>query len=93
MHWHAGYSLSQTVFTCLYVHHLNRIISDAHILRYAKEAFDEAHPVKLISLVLRAGITGMVKCCELAYRELIKGNVHEVCEYVPGTRLEFTITQ
>ena len=78
MHWHAGNALAQTVYTCLYMHRL-ATIEHASIPRDARTKFEERGlPVELVSLVIRSGVMGMVKCCDLAYRELVKGNVHDV---------------
>ena len=33
--------------------------------------------------VLLTAVLGMVKCCDLAYRELMKGNVHDVSRFPP----------
>ena len=78
MAWHFGCSLAQTVYTCLYVHHLEFI--NPALLSFADPPLQrtEERPLELTSLVIRAGVLGLVKCCDKAYRELDKGNVHDV---------------
>lgn len=81
MHWHAGNALAQTVYTCLYIPHIGAISPEYLRLQdLSAKGFDETRPLKLISLVVRAAVLGMVKCCDLAYRELIRGNVHDVSD-------------
>ena len=78
MEWHAGYTLPQTVHTCMYMHHLD-VIDPQHLNRFLHLVpWTKERPSKLISLVVRAAALGMVKCCDLAFRELAKGNVFEV---------------
>lgn len=78
MHWHAGNALAQTVYTCLYMHHLSTISPD-FIAQKQMARFQQAGlPLELVSVVLRSGVMGLIKCCDLAYRELSKGNVHDV---------------
>ncbi|KAL5490669.1 MAK10 [Sanghuangporus weigelae] len=79
MHWHAGNALAQTVYTCLYMHHLAMIDIDSIPSEARRRFFDRGLPIQLTSLIIRSGVMGMVKCCDLAYRELVKGNVHD-CE-------------
>ncbi|ESK85192.1 amino-acid n-acetyltransferase subunit [Moniliophthora roreri MCA 2997] len=74
MEWHSANSLSHTVFTLLYVHHLGTI--DPDMLPYAIDA-DPARPLGLITVVLRAFVCAMLKCCDLSWRELTKGGLHD----------------
>ncbi|EJD06227.1 uncharacterized protein FOMMEDRAFT_166473 [Fomitiporia mediterranea MF3/22] len=92
MHWHAGNALAQTVYTCLYMHHLSTINHDVIHPRALAAFTDKRLPVQLISLVIRAGMIGMVKCCDLAYRELIKGNVHD-CEDWQGEKSDTSLLE
>lgn len=39
---------------------------------------DPKRPVQLLALVLKAAIYGLLKSCDLAWRELTKGYVNEV---------------
>ena len=81
MEWHAGYTLPQTVYTCMYMHHLE-VIDAEHLNRFHDIVpWSKARPSKLVSLVIRAATFGMVKCCDLAFRELVKGNVYEVSAF------------
>ncbi|KAI5117409.1 hypothetical protein M0805_004631 [Coniferiporia weirii] len=90
MHWHAGNSLAQTVFTCLYMHHLSTISPDYITSDCVSKFTLSGLPLELVSVVVRAGVMAMVKCCDLAYRELIKGNVHD-CEDWQGDKSEIPL--
>ncbi|KAJ7119014.1 Mak10 subunit, NatC N-terminal acetyltransferase-domain-containing protein [Mycena epipterygia] len=74
MLWHAGNTLAHTVFTCLYA----LVISEIHPddLPYGLNT-DALRPPELIPVVLRALICGLLKCCDLSWRELSKGHVHD----------------
>jgi hypothetical protein len=75
MLWHAGNTLAHTVFTCLYA----LVVSELHpdMLPYGLPN-DVLRPPQLIPVVLRASICGMLKSCDLSWRELSKGHVHDV---------------
>ncbi|KAI0713691.1 Mak10 subunit, NatC N-terminal acetyltransferase-domain-containing protein [Earliella scabrosa] len=75
MEWHAGKTLSQSVFTILFVHHLPDI--NPEYLAPEEDA-DPARPRWLVTVVVRAGVLGMLKCCDLAWRELSKNRVHDI---------------
>ncbi len=79
MEWHAGKTLSQSVFTILFVHHMPDINPE-----YLAPEEDEApdRPRWLITVVLRAGMLGLLKCCDFAWRELSKNRVHDVSDIV-----------
>ena len=81
MLWYSGQSLSQSVFTCLYVHE----VVPGRMWYGNRSGFgpvmlgeDPQRPVQLLSLVLRAAIYGLLKSCDFAWRELTKGHVIEV---------------
>ncbi|KAG1736921.1 Mak10 subunit, NatC N-terminal acetyltransferase-domain-containing protein [Suillus paluster] len=76
MEWHSGYTLSQTIFSFLYVHSLKDIDPDL-IPGGSPPPSDNLRPPELISVVLRAAVFGLLKCCDLSWRELNKGNVHD----------------
>jgi hypothetical protein len=76
MEWHAGNMLSQTVFTLLYVHHLKDFNPDFIPLGSLQR--DASRPPELVTVVLRAAVFGLLKSCDLTWRELSQGNVHEV---------------
>lgn len=83
MAWHAGNFLCHTVFTCLYVHHLAEI--DPDIIPYEVHLqADPQRPTELITLVLRFAMQGLLKCCDLAWRELSKNGVQDVGVYLSG---------
>ncbi|KAH9915240.1 Mak10 subunit, NatC N-terminal acetyltransferase-domain-containing protein [Epithele typhae] len=75
MEWHSGKTLSQSVFTILFVHHLPDINPEYLI---PEDDEDPARPRWLITIVLRAGVLGMLKCCDLAWRELSKNRVQDI---------------
>lgn len=75
MEWHAGKTLSQSVFTLLFVHHLPDINPE---YLSPEEDEDPARPRWLITVVVRAAMLGLLKCCDLAWRELSKGRVQDV---------------
>ncbi|KAI0668348.1 Mak10-domain-containing protein [Trametes maxima] len=75
MEWHAGKTLSQSVFTLLFVHHLPDINPEYLV---PEDDEDPARPQWLIALVIRAAMLGLLKCCDLAWRELSKNRVHDV---------------
>jgi hypothetical protein len=77
MEWHSGYTLSQTIFSFLYVHSLKDIDPDL-IPGGSPPRTDTLRPPELITVVLRAAIVGLLKCCDLTWRELNKGNVYDV---------------
>ncbi|KAI0046941.1 Mak10-domain-containing protein [Auriscalpium vulgare] len=76
MEWHAGFTLSQTVFTCLHVHHLEYISPDVVPLHVQLQE-DPVRPLDLVTIVLRAAVAGMLKCCDFAWREMSKGRVQD----------------
>ncbi|KAJ3997460.1 Mak10 subunit, NatC N-terminal acetyltransferase-domain-containing protein [Lentinula boryana] len=70
--WHASNQLAHTVFTLLYVHCLNDV--DPDILPILSMIdLDPSRPLELITLVLRAYTSGLLKSCNLAWNELCKG--------------------
>ncbi|KAI0355145.1 Mak10-domain-containing protein [Trametes cingulata] len=75
MEWHAGKTLSQSVFTLLFVHHLPDINPE---YLAPEEDGDPTRPQWLITIVIRAAMLGLLKCCDLAWRELSKNRVHDV---------------
>ncbi len=76
MEWHNGNTLSQTVYTLLYVHHLGNIDPDISMQEAVFE--DPERPLGLITIVIRAAVLGLLKCCDFAWRELSQGRVHDV---------------
>ena len=76
MEWHAGNMLSQTVFTLLYVHHLTDF--NPEFIPLGALHRDASRPPELITVVLRAAVFGLLKSCDLAWRELAQDRVHDV---------------
>ena len=75
MEWHAGKTLSQSVFTLLFVHHLPDINPE---YLGPEEEEDLERPRWLTTVVIRAAMLGLLKCCDLAWRELSKNKLHDV---------------
>jgi N-alpha-acetyltransferase 35, NatC auxiliary subunit len=77
MEWYSSNQLAHTVFTLLYIHHLQEI--DPDMLPYAYLFVKDAdRPLELITVVLRAWVCGLLKCCDLAWREMSKGGINDV---------------
>jgi nitrogen regulatory protein PII-like uncharacterized protein len=76
MEWHAGNTLSQSVYTFLYVHNLDEINPDFFARLWSKE--DPDRPMELITVVLRAAVFGLLKSCALAWVELSQSRVYDV---------------
>ena len=81
MEWHTGNLLSHTVFTLLYVHRLAETEFD--FMSSSSKEIVLSRPPELIFVVLRAYVMGLLKCCDLSWRELSKGGVQDV-----GTNLQ-----
>ncbi|KAI0062099.1 Mak10-domain-containing protein [Artomyces pyxidatus] len=73
MEWHSGFTLAQTVFTSLHVHQLDELDPDT----MPPMQHDPSRPIELVTIVLRAAVTGFLKSCDLAWRELSKGRVQD----------------
>ena len=77
MGWYAGNTLSQTVYTLLYVHTLQDINPDLLPPGYFYIQ-DPTRPMQLITSVLRPAVFAMLKNCDLVWRELSKKRVYDV---------------
>ena len=78
MEWHAGYTLPQTIYSCLYVHYLADIDPEGFPFQEPPHR-ESARPPALVTVVLRAAIVALLKCCDLSWRELNRARLHEVC--------------
>jgi hypothetical protein len=79
MEWHHGMTLSQSVHTLLHVHRLDAINPETirlYASAYAQYGPPE-RPIELLTVVLRVGVFGLLKCCDAAWRELSKNRVFE----------------
>ncbi|KZP13825.1 hypothetical protein FIBSPDRAFT_921556 [Athelia psychrophila] len=76
MEWHAGNTLSQTVFTLLYVHHIAAFNPDFIPLGTVDK--DPVRPLELITLVLRSVVFGLLKSCDLAWREMNSDKIKDL---------------
>ncbi|KAF8959765.1 Mak10 subunit, NatC N-terminal acetyltransferase-domain-containing protein [Flammula alnicola] len=74
--FHAGNFLAHTVHTLLYVHHLSDIDPDV-IPSQSTLANDPSRPIELVTIVLRSAVQGLLKCCDLAWRELARGGAYD----------------
>lgn len=61
--WHTGHALAQTLCVSSYLQHLDVL---------------KTHPQSLVRRVLRAALMGTMKCCAIAWHEIVKGNLYEV---------------
>ncbi|PSR70873.1 hypothetical protein PHLCEN_2v13235 [Hermanssonia centrifuga] len=77
MEWHSGNTLSQTVFTFLYIHQLADINPDL-IPPGFPLLKDPKRPIELVTLVLRAAVFGLLKSCDFVWRELSKKRVFDM---------------
>ncbi|KJA19072.1 hypothetical protein HYPSUDRAFT_144144 [Hypholoma sublateritium FD-334 SS-4] len=74
--FHAGNFLAHTIHTLLYVHHLNDI--DPEIMPHMiTRRNDPTRPLELVTIVLRAAVQGLLKCCDMAWRELARGGAYD----------------
>ena len=66
--WMLGSPLAHTVFTFLYTHALEVLNPD--FLPYDALQEDPARPLSLVTIVLRAYVMGLLKCCGIAWTQL-----------------------
>lgn len=69
MEWHSGNMLAHTVFTLAYIFHLPEIETGSMIPAFLSEC-DPKRPIELITGVLGPCVEGLLKCVDLAGREL-----------------------
>lgn len=74
MGWHEGHSLSQTVYTCLYFHEFSSL--DPGVWRLL---IGNSQPYPLVTSVLRSWMQGLIKTCDMVWREFAQRHVYEVC--------------
>ncbi|KAF9009616.1 Mak10 subunit, NatC N-terminal acetyltransferase-domain-containing protein [Cyathus striatus] len=72
MEWHNGSVLQHTVFTLLYVHYLQHIEHE-----YFMVSSDPSRPRELLTIILRVAVQGLLKSCDLVWRELSKGGLQD----------------
>jgi len=79
MEWHSGNILSHTVFTLRYAHCLEALDPDtiptSHPFVQGK---DLERPHELVTVVLRAAVAGLLKCCDMSWRIMNSGGIQEV---------------
>jgi len=63
------------------VHHLRDIDPDVAFIAAASES-DPSRPLELLTIVLRAAVQGLLKCCDCTWRELAKGGAYDVGFFV-----------
>ncbi|KAG9055785.1 hypothetical protein FS842_001190 [Serendipita sp. 407] len=84
MSWHTGHSLAQSVFTFLYTHEIGvgRMWNGSKVsTAILKVPQDAERPVQLNTFVLRAAVHGLLKSCDLAWREMTKGHINEMEDF------------
>ncbi|KIL68496.1 hypothetical protein M378DRAFT_71592 [Amanita muscaria Koide BX008] len=74
MEWHTGRVLSHTVFTLVYIHELPNLEPD-FTMNLTTQLQDPFRPTELITIVLRSAVQGLLKCCDLSWRELSSGDM------------------
>jgi hypothetical protein len=80
MTWHAGYTLTQTVFTCRYVHRLRELGSFGQ-----RDTWIDDLRRSLIAPAMYA----MLKSVDLAWRQLSKGTVIDAGPFLSSFRVAF----
>ncbi|KAI8643537.1 Mak10 subunit, NatC N-terminal acetyltransferase-domain-containing protein [Parasitella parasitica] len=70
MAWISGHSLAQTVYTCIYFHHIKHLNESS--MPTLKSTMSD-----ILYGVLRSYILATVKCCHYIWTEMTQGNVYE----------------
>lgn len=70
--WLSGHSLSQTVYTCIYFHHL------AALNELSPSIINSSSAENVVYSAMRVYILATVKCCNYIWTEMIQGNIYEV---------------
>jgi hypothetical protein len=83
MEWHSGSTLSQTIYTILYVHRLDALNPDIPPPLQTPDVTEDSEvshdqPRALMTIVLRSAMFALLKCCDAAWREMSKNRVFEV---------------
>lgn len=73
MAWISGHSLSQTVYTCIYFHHIQTL--NQLPMPTLTSSMDD-----IIYGVLKTYVLATVKCCHYIWTEMTQGNVFEVSD-------------
>jgi len=74
MEWHAGSTLSQTVYTFLYGHAIAEMHTD-YLLNFEE---DPSRPIELVTVVLKAVALTVMKTCDSTWARMAKGSIHDV---------------
>ncbi|KAF8510336.1 Mak10 subunit, NatC N-terminal acetyltransferase-domain-containing protein [Gautieria morchelliformis] len=82
MSWHTGLALSQTVYTLRYVHHVGdithpyfKVDDGTKLVEQSLAPENPERPLELVTLVLRASVFCLLKCCDLVWREVSRGHI------------------
>jgi hypothetical protein len=75
MAWISGHSLSQTVYTCIYFHHI-QVLNQLPMPTLTSDIDN------IIYGVLKTYVLATVKCCHYIWTEMTQGNVFEVPLYM-----------
>ncbi|GAA93723.1 hypothetical protein E5Q_00369 [Mixia osmundae IAM 14324] len=81
MTFHSGFPLAQTIYTCLFVHHIDAITMDA----LGQHTRASTTPSELTGLVLRAYLLGLLKSLELVCTEINAGPLYSSEDMVTQT--------
>ncbi|KAL4214340.1 Mak10 subunit, NatC N-terminal acetyltransferase-domain-containing protein [Rhizopus microsporus] len=71
MAWLAGHSLSQTVYTCIYFHHMKSLNELSSSVVTSMNIED------IVYSALRIYVLATIKCCNYIWTEMTQGNVYE----------------
>ncbi|KAI8989386.1 Mak10 subunit, NatC N-terminal acetyltransferase-domain-containing protein [Pilobolus umbonatus] len=86
MAWISGHSLSQTVFTCVYFHHIKALSEQSSI------TINSGSP-EIIYNALRTYVVASARCCHYIWSEMSQGNVFEEEDFTSNLfGLSFNIT-
>ncbi|CAG8633316.1 6278_t:CDS:10, partial [Acaulospora morrowiae] len=77
MTWHSGHSLSQTLFTCMYLHHVMELKPELFSNDSSDGVDRDLVPIEFVILILKSYVLATAKCCQFVLDEMVKGNVYE----------------
>ncbi|CAG8575659.1 7898_t:CDS:2 [Diversispora eburnea] len=77
MSWHSGHSLSQTLFTCMYLLRAMELEPELFSNNSSDDINQNSIPIEFVILILKSYVLGIAKCCQLVWDEMTKGHVYE----------------
>ncbi|KAI9253210.1 Mak10 subunit, NatC N-terminal acetyltransferase-domain-containing protein [Sporodiniella umbellata] len=69
--WLSGHSLSQTVYTCVYFHHLSTLNETPN------SGFSLENAPAIANNALKTYLNATLSCCRFIWNEMIQGNIYE----------------